>query len=82
MSNPKPLDRARMYNWPEAVRLAQRDPRFADDDPYTGLEVIGWLWRTMPGTWRWTFTTNLLGRTYVATAQFMPIYAEMRTDAD
>jgi len=81
MPSSKPLDRARVYTWAEAVRLVQQDPRYSVDDPYTGLEVIGWLWRPKPGSWRWTFTTNLMGRSYVVTAHFMPVYAEMRTNA-
>lgn len=77
MPNPAPLDRARVFTWAEVVKY---DPS-TYADPYDGYELIGWLWRPSPGSWRWTFTTNVTGRTYVQTAQFMPVYAEMQTGA-
>lgn len=75
---PEPLDRARVFTWAEVTRFYHAH---ADDNPNSGYELIGWLWRPGSGSWRWTFTTNVMGRSYVATAQFMPVYAEMRTDA-
>lgn len=67
------LDRIRIYSWAEAVQFAY--------NPNPGFEFIGWLWQPNSGSWRWTFTTNLTGRSYAVTARFIPVYAETRTYA-
>lgn len=47
---------------------------------YERVELIGYIWKPYPASRRWQYRRSLDGRTYGASAVFVPVYASEPMD--